>query len=222
MGVSSTIAFKGTIGGFLLQIEEDTPFETIVDDINKKINEKPDFFRGAVVVGAEGRNLEDHEIDSLKDLLTTAHKMSVKSLKEIPRRVLVTERNLSTEEPKDEVTESKYFEGLEEGISKFVRGTLRSGMSVEFEGNVVILGDVNPGAVVKASGNIVIMGSLRGVAHAGADGNDDAYVAANKLHPTQLRISKLITRAPDDGEYEPKIPEIAYVKDSMIVIEPYL
>lgn len=126
------------------------------------------------------------------------------------------------EEPKRKVEESKMFDGLEEGVTKFVRGTLRSGRSVEFEGNVVILGDINPGAEVIAHGNIAVFGSLRGVAHAGAGGNENAWVVAQRLQPTQLRIGSLITRAPDEEGDGPSSPEIAYVKDKYIMIEPYL
>lgn len=222
MGISSTISFKGTIGGFLLQIEENADIDVILKDISGKINEKPDFFKGAVLVGTEGKILDESDISVIEKFLIDEYKMNVKSLRPIPRRILVTEKTIAAEEIEKEDESAGVFDGLEEGKTKFVRGTLRSGRSVEFDGNIVVLGDVNPGAVVKGSGNIVIMGSLRGMAHAGANGNDDAYVAANKLQPTQLRISKLITRAPDDGDFEPTMPEIAYVKDNIIVIEPYL
>lgn len=222
MGISSTISFKGTIGGFLLQIEENADIEVVLSDINEKINEKPEFFKGAVIVGAEGRELDDTDSKVIEKILIDEHKMVVKSLKPIPRRVLVTEKTIITEKIEEIDNSNKIFDGLHEGKTKFIRGTLRSGVSVEYDGNIVVLGDVNPGAIVKGDGNIIIMGSLRGMAHAGANGNDQAYVAANKLEPTQLRISKLITRAPDEGVFEPTMPEIAYVKDNMIVIEPYL
>ena len=114
------------------------------------------------------------------------------------------------------------FTGITEGKTKFVQGTIRSGQNINYDGNIVILGDVNPGAHITAYGNIVVMGSLRGVAHAGSNGNRDACVAAFYLEPTQLRISDVITRAPD-GYYErPKIPELAKVKGNMVYIEPYL
>lgn len=102
-----------------------------------------------------------------------------------------------------------------------IKRTLRSGQSIHFDGNVVILGDVNPGAEIIASGNIVVMGALRGVVHAGATGDEEASVSAFRLQPTQLRIANHITRAPD-GEYlTPEYPEIASIKDGVVVIEIY-
>jgi septum site-determining protein MinC len=101
-----------------------------------------------------------------------------------------------------------------------VRRTLRSGQRVRFDGNVVVLGDVNPGAEVRAAGDIVVMGWLRGLAHAGANGDDSAMVSAFRLNPTQLRIGPYIGRAPDRGEAVlPDVPEMAEVRDGRLIID---
>jgi len=102
-----------------------------------------------------------------------------------------------------------------------IQRTVRSGQSVRFDGNVVVMGDVNPGSEIVASGNIVVMGALRGVVHAGALGNENATVAAFKLQPMQLRIANHITRAPDGDYLTPEYPEIARIKDGVVVIEVY-
>lgn len=102
-----------------------------------------------------------------------------------------------------------------------VKRTIRSGQRIRFGGNVVILGDINPGAEVVAAGDIVVMGTVRGVAHAGATGNQEAIVAAFRLRPTQLRIGGVIGRAPDGEAVEPDAPEVARVRDGMVVIERY-
>ena len=77
---------------------------------------------------------------------------------------------------------------IESSETKFHRGSLRSGQRVEFEGSIVILGDVNSGAEVVASDNIVILGALRGLAHAGAKGNTKAIIASNMIDCPQIRI----------------------------------
>lgn len=102
-----------------------------------------------------------------------------------------------------------------------IQRSLRSGQSIQYSGNVVIMGDVNPGAEVIASGNIVVMGFFKGVAHAGATGDESATITAFRLQPTQLRIAGHITRPPDEETATPEIPEIARIKDGMIVIEKY-
>ena len=101
--------------------------------------------------------------------------------------------------------------------------SLRSGQNINFDGNVVILGDVNPGAEIVAGGHILVMGSLRGVVHAGATGDEEATVTALHFAPTQLRIASHITRPPDGGtEYGHKPPEVARINGDAVIIEEYM
>ena len=101
---------------------------------------------------------------------------------------------------------------------KIINKTLRSGQSVEYDGDVLILGDVNPDAYVIASGSIIVMGALRGVVHAGANGDETSIIMALKLMPQQLRIASYIARSPDSYE-EVNEPEKAYIENNQIVIE---
>ncbi len=100
-----------------------------------------------------------------------------------------------------------------------VNKNLRSGQSIEHNGDVLILGDVNEGAEVIAAGNIVVMGVLRGYAHAGAIGDDSSVVVAKKMMPQQLRIGHYIAIR-GENEEEPKEAEIARVIDNNIILEP--
>ena len=99
----------------------------------------------------------------------------------------------------------------------FVERTLRSGYSLQHPGHVVVVGDVNPGAEIIAGGNIVIWGRLRGMVHAGAAGDENAFVCALDLAPTQLRIAGEIARPPKKRG-KPQ-PEIARLRDGQVVAE---
>lgn len=89
--------------------------------------------------------------------------------------------------------------------TKFYKSSLRSGQKVEFEGSIVVLGDVNVGAEVIAGENIVVVGCLRGMAHAGAKGNKEAIISATSIEATQIRISNVIKQCERDefirGQY---------------------
>lgn len=76
--------------------------------------------------------------------------------------------------------------------TKFYKSSLRSGQSIEFEGSVVVLGDVNAGAEIIAEDNIIVLGVLRGMAHAGARGNEQAIIAAHRIDSLQIRIASII------------------------------
>lgn len=96
---------------------------------------------------------------------------------------------------------------------------IRSGQKLACRGNIVVVGDVNPGAEVVAGGNIVILGCLRGMAHAGALGDENVVISAYRLSPTQLRIASHIARPPDNEVVIEKDPEVASIKDGMVIIE---
>lgn len=117
------------------------------------------------------------------------------------------------------VRRSKDADEMVDENTILVRRTLRSGQKIHFDGNVVVVGDVNPGAEIVASGHVIVLGTLRGVVHAGASGDEQAAVLAFRLQPTQLRIANHITRPPDDESAGPEQPEIARIKDNVVTIE---
>ncbi len=98
------------------------------------------------------------------------------------------------------------------------KGTVRSGMVIEHDGDVVILGDVNPGAQVIASGDIYVMGHLRGSTHAGATGNHKAVIAACYFSPIQIRIAHVLSRGPDVKASAAEM-EFAYLNGEQMAIE---
>ncbi len=101
--------------------------------------------------------------------------------------------------------------------TKFHRGSLRSGQKIEYEGSLVVLGDVNSGAEVLAGENIVILGILRGVAHAGAKGNKEAIIAAASIESVQVRIANVVKEIEKD-EIEEEIKTCAYIGDEGEII----
>ena len=112
-----------------------------------------------------------------------------------------------------------FVEEIESSETKFHRGSLRSGKKIEFEGSLVIMGDVNRGAEIIAGENIVVLGTLRGMAHAGAKGNKKAFVAANEIDVALIRIANVIKEM-ERSEEEPQTTKTyAYVKENEIVLE---
>lgn len=130
---------------------------------------------------------------------------------------------ISEDEKKEIKKDSSEYIGIEEMPTKLYRGTLRSGFLLEYEGNILILGDVNPGAEIKATGSIIVFGNLKGKVFAGKDGNDNAYVIASNFNPVQLRIADKITRRPDNETElnKKRNTEISFIEDDIICIEEY-
>lgn len=223
----SIVSFKAKGNELILVMREEDDFDKILESLGRKLDSSGRFFKGASLdVRYRGKKLNGEQERIISKMIEEKASAEVASFKEDEDH---QEQESSRDHEEPDRTRDKlrmrllYFRGLEEGMTKFYRGTVRSGTLVSYEGNVVILGDVNPGGEVVAAGNVVVMGSLRGLVHAGADGNKEAIVAALSLQPTQLRIADVITRPPDSGQ--PKqgfLPEIAFVKDDMVYIGTFL
>lgn len=206
MPQGNAIEFKGTKNGIYVLIKQQlNDYESIKDELIARLEKTKSFFTGAKILDIQCDILSTDEKKKLETLMKDRYNMEIVKgpIHDIPKREVV-------------------FEGIYEGKTKFIEGTIRSGQIINYEGNVVIVGDVNPGAQITAHGNIVVMGSLRGIAHAGSNGNQEAFVVAYYLDPTQLRIAELIARSPDGNYEKPKGPELARVRDNIVIIEPYL
>ena len=112
----------------------------------------------------------------------------------------------STEE--GTVSDIEYYKNLDNEFTQedleidglptmYVKHTLRSGQVINYEGNVVIIGDCHTGSEVQAAGDITVWGVLSGIAHAGSMGNTRAKIRALKMNAIQLRIADSYARKPD-------------------------
>lgn len=213
------ITFKGTAEGLVIIIPEQMDIDLVISQIGQKVKAAEKFFRGAKLkVLYRGKELSEQEEKELIDVMVENSGVIIESIKyEVFETPVFEEKHSQTSGiPLRHI----FFKGLDEGPCKFVRGTIRSGTRILYEGNVVIIGDANPGSEIVASGNVIVMGAVRGMVHAGADGNNQAIVVALKLSPTQLRIGDIITRCPDISEEKETRPEMANIKDGIIYVEP--
>lgn len=208
------IAFKGVKDGVYLEIKG-SDIESIKKELEIKIVKSPGFFKGANFLGVQGEDLSPEELLEINLILKYRYDFDI----ELADDLLET---LFSSHKFNDLKASHQANSSEEGMTKFLHGTLRSGQIIEYNGNIVVVGDVNPGAFLKATGNIIILGTLKGVAHAGLNGNNEAIVAAYNLMPNQLRIGDIIVRAPDGDVSQYKLPEVAKIYNGEIVIEPYL
>lgn len=205
--VRDPVKIQGTKEGLVIVVDEDVDIEVLKERIVDRIEKSLKFFEGATLnVRVKNSKFKDEELEDLKDFILKNYGVEIFIKK-------FQEKHIKN------VTDDEIFNGLEEGITKFHRGTVRSGQVVKYYGNLVIIGDVNPGGLVQAAGNIVVTGTLRGIAHAGFTGNKEAFIVASSLKAMQLRIANIISRAPDKEE-EVEYPEIAVVRKNKIIVKP--
>lgn len=184
-----TITIKGTREGLSLFIEESASFRDAMKELNEKITaSKPKKDEPIVSVNVKlgNRYLNEEQEKELRQIICLDNRFMIESIdSELIRR-------------------EDALKWWEESEIKAINRIVRSGQVLEIEGDLLLIGDVNPGGKVTSTGNIYILGNLFGIAHAGINGDRNAFIVASYMKPTQLRIADYISRAPDyesDGVY---------------------
>lgn len=216
------VMLRGSRDGIAVIIDEHATLERAVHELRTKLGEAGDFFRGGAFRLYWGeRTMTEDELETISSIVEEfGIELREPADQKIPEEAERNEGAVVRKRLHDDPL--PIAEPRDDEQTLMIRRTLRSGQRVEYDGNVVVMGDVNAGAVVVCSGDIVVLGSLRGLAHAGAGGNEQAIVMAFRLEPTQLRIARFISRAPDEEGPHPSGPEIARVKGDVIQIEAYV
>lgn len=218
---------KGLKSGTTFLFDDRAAFPDVIHAVEEELARAKGFFRDSPVVLHFGeRNLHKEEWRELKEIFhreglllryavagtETCRDLLYKEGLPVREDLIVSAQEKKTVQP----------DVPEQPTALYLRRSLRSGQKHVFNGDVVLVGDVNQGAEIIAGGDTIVFGTLRGVVHAGYPDNHTAVVVALNLMPLQLRIGPFIARA-EEGQNNRRIqrPEVARVKDERIVIEPY-
>jgi septum site-determining protein MinC len=198
------VTIKGTKDGLTLHLDDSCSFDQLLHELEEMLSLKQYIQSGPVIgvnVKVGNRFVNKDQRVKLESVIKQNRNLMVETI----------ESNVMT---KDEALRIKR-ETEVVSVAKIVR----SGQILKVKGDLLLIGDVNPGGTVIATGNIFVLGALRGIAHAGADGNGQAVIAASLLKPAQLRISEIINRAPDHIPNEGNEMECAFINndDEMII-----
>ena len=212
--MNHSVMIKGTKSGLILVLDKNSDYEELKQEVAKKFDETARFLGEAVLaLTFEGRELDTGEQQEIIQIIEEHTQVHIDCVVEQDEKL----------EAKFEKSLNEHLMELENNTGMFHKGTLRSGVCLEFESSVVILGDVKEGAKVVSKGNIVILGSLKGNAFAGASGNPNSFVVALDMDPIQIRIADIIARSPDEQKKKKSKamqPKIAYIDQGNIYIEP--
>ncbi|ONI39552.1 hypothetical protein AN639_01810 [Candidatus Epulonipiscium fishelsonii] len=242
--MDNLVIFKGSRDGITIVLDQKAPFKEVIESFLTKLKDAEKFFKGAKTnIKFQGRKLSEMEKDTLVGLLGTqkvldvsflhdfenvkepiSTEIAIKTTEEVSFEEVKLEEVNSTDKPKARSTIASSILKADEKISStyFHYGVLRSGQEINFEGSVLIIGDVNPGAVVKATANIIILGYLKGIAHAGINNSKKrAVIIAYGLMPMQICIhGKIADLSEEDFDLKSHVaPQIAYVLKNEIYID---
>lgn len=208
------VKIKGSRSGLMLTFAPGASFSAVREELVKKLGEGSKFFLKGTVVSLP-EVFTEGERAKLRELLTGYGLICYES----------EEKALPSEQVREHIEQEKKPQSasaqpeVQTQEMVVVNKTLRGGQEVVTKSSVLVCGNVNPGAQIIAGGSIDIRGTCRGVVHAGAYGNSQAFIIADHLMPTQIRIANLIARSPDVVEKDDRAMR-AKIENGRIVIEP--
>ncbi len=216
------VVIKGNKDSLVFYFNTDSvTFEELCKNLREKLNQSAHFFQNSKYTMAPENQLTTAETAILENILKKNGLSPAPPQKPKPKyRYIALDEEGGALYP---YTSPKGVEPVSysatEGNSVLLTKTLRSGQTVEIDGNAVIMGDVNAGAHLMATGHIVIMGELRGLAHAGCNGDREARIVAWRLKTGQIRIADHIGR--EDEAENGDFPETAQIEGEHLVVRPY-
>jgi septum site-determining protein MinC len=190
------VQIKGIRDGLLVTLGEGS-WPELVEAMLQHIDDQASFFRGAkLTLDVGSQSLKAVDLGGLRDTLSDRGValwgvLSSSATTEKTAQILGLATRISTPRservtrPNDQIAASH----LGGDNASLIQKTLRSGTKIQYDGHVIIIGDVNPGAEIVAGGCVVVWGKIRGTVHAGSAGDEKAVVCALDLSPTQLRIA---------------------------------
>lgn len=176
--MNTEVLFENKDNKLVVSMNKNADYIKIKEKIRSVLEASTDLFdnvQAPIII--KGKRLSDFEEEEILKMFSRATSLEV--VIEKPKRLGVA------------TIESIFNKDASISNAKVFTGTVRSGQRVEFEGTIILLGDVNAGSEVVAEQNVIVLGTIRGHVHAGAKGNRGAFVAANSIQPTQLRIADL-------------------------------
>jgi len=215
----NAVILKGRKDGITISLDGNMPFPELLEHFQKRVSDTKQFFEGAKSnISFTGRKLSEDEEKQLLDIITAETTLDVPFVGETLEKL--REEGFQPVNPSF-VTDSAPSH-LPHNVhnTSYHQGGLRSGQSIRFGGSVVVIGDVNAGSEIVAEGHVIVLGALRGTVHAGCGGDEECFVSALSLSPTQLRIANIITFIPKDKNN--KEPACAYIQNGQVFIAPLM
>ena len=213
--MKNLIVMKSFHNGISIYMDSEAEFKDILAETAEKFRNARAFFKDIkVALSLEGRELSSEEEKAMIETITDNSDVQIICLigknEESNRGIIKALKRVETEK--------------EEYNGRFHKGSLHAGQTLETEGSVVIIGNVEKDATVVASKDIVIIGSLYGEAYAGAGGDDSHFVIALKFEPQRCKIGDVRYDAPKEkgglfGGKNKFVPQIAFVKNNEIQVE---
>lgn len=197
------IMIKGVKEGLLFLLDDQCEFEALLAELQYKLEKThQQLLTGPLVhihVKLGSRTATDEQKEQLASIIRAQGNLIIGSMEsDLP-------------EPVDHTSDTSKLH--------VITSIVRSGQTLEHDGDLLLIGDVNPGGTLLCTGDIYVLGALKGMAHAGIEGRTDVVIATSLMKPTQLRIADVVSRPPEEWLTGDAAMEFAYLEEGQMQID---
>jgi len=200
MTVKQHIIIKGVKDGLLFLLDDQCDFEAILNELKHKIEKThQQLLTGPLIhitVKLGNRTISEEQSKQLSDIIRSQGNLIIHAIES------------------DVPTIPRAHAEL-----KVITAIVRAGQEIEYDGDLLLLGDVHPGGIIRCTGDIYVLGALKGVAHAGIKGREKAIISASLLRPTQMKIADYLSQPTDEYEVSDGLMEYAYIDNEQVCIQ---
>lgn len=210
--------FKGINDGILVRFHP-KDWESQHEELLKEIESREEFFHGAkITLDLGSLHLRSADLGKLRDELSGSglYLCSIISTSKITRESAV----LLGIDQAASLSSLKSFDlrtnQTPAGVtSSYLEKDVLKGEIIESKHHVIIIGDVHAGAEIISTGNIIVWGKIHGAVHAGAQGDESAFVCALHLAPTFIQIAHLFSTPTRRNAIHK--PEMSFIQNGKII-----
>lgn len=201
-----SVTLKGKGNKYFLELNSDTDFSESLTEIKKMLQQLVDSTsqhsqKIPIVIDSQNRLLTSDQFTEIKTIIS---EFAIFELQHVVSNVFSRQ--------KVEQLLDKNFLNIETKI-------IRSGKVVDYQGNLLLLGNVHKGAIVRATGDIYIGSHVEGIVHAGFPNYSGAILTGDISHASQIRISDLIQIVADMEEQTFNNNSLFYINDLHVLTQ---
>lgn len=200
-----------------LILDPDADFQLLLQAVAKRFKNGAKFFgRGQMALQFKGRELSEAEQCRIVDTVTDNCSLEI---------ICIIEENEAVEDCQNRAI-AKALTSLKCAVSDpsepvqnavVLKKSLPGGQKYASSRPVVLLGDLGPSAEISSDSWVLVAGTAMGTIHAGASGDERAFLAALVLKPFEISIAghravSGIRKKEIDDAYTP-YPQAAYFED---------
>lgn len=175
---------------WVVRVSENISLRSVTHQIIEKIKEvNHDTPKNGLIIDLKERSLHISEIEKLKAEIEEKCKISV-------YQVFSNTSDLLHQRRKPQHL-SELPETFAYDKAFYIRSSIRCGRVADFEGPVVLLGNLNAGGSLKSTGAVCILGECSGEVWAGSSGDVNAFLFAFSFKPVRVRIGDCFIGASD-------------------------